>query len=113
MRIALETWHTSEQTGNVQELGMSRMTIGDSEYRSLDTIEKQLREGNKREARVNVLPSRLNLETPPACGPLAECQLRVYLREEDDTGHFQLLGSRARDGGSIHTKAVMLRSVAL
>ena len=113
MRLALETWQTSDQTGNAEELGMSRLTIGDREYRSLDRIERQLREGDQREARVAMQPSRLNLETPPGCGPLAECQLRVYLREEDDTGHFQLLGTRAGDGGSVYTKAVMLRTVAL
>ena len=113
MRLAVETWLTPEHEGTAQELGVSRLTLGDSAYLSLEKIESRLRDGESREAVLNVKPSRLKVETPPECGPLSECRLRVYLREHDDTGHVQVIGRRASDGEQVQTTAVMLRTIAL
>jgi hypothetical protein len=111
--LTLDTWQTTETQGTTQELGQTRLIIDDDHYRSLVDIENRLRERNKREFSSKIHPSKLTLETPPECGSLTDLQLQVYLREEDDTGHFQLLGTRTRDGQAIATTPVMMRTVTL
>jgi len=50
----------------------------------------------------------MELITPEECGPLSDCQLRVYLSAGDQRGQFHLVGHRASDGSLIYTNAVMI-----
>lgn len=50
----------------------------------------------------------LELNTPPECGPLSDCRLRVYLSEDYQRGQFHLVSHRASDGSLIDTNAVMV-----
>ncbi|MNF17463.1 hypothetical protein D3C80_2209880 [compost metagenome] len=50
----------------------------------------------------------MELVTPDECGPLSDCQLRVYLSRDDQRGHFHLVGHRQSDGSLIFTNAVMI-----
>ena len=89
-----------------------RLDIDEKAYRSLETIEKQLQEGEEREAYVAVDPDALDLQLPKNCGQLSDFKIRVYLREEDDSGLFHLVGRRKSGDGLVYTNAVMLRTVA-
>ena len=113
MHLSLEAWEKPHHSEESQGLGTLRIVIGDKEYSSLEKIERDLKESEEREALIQVSPAALSLQAPRECGPLTECKIRVYLREEDDTGHFHLVGRRAENGAPVYTNAVMLRTVAL
>jgi len=113
MHLSLEAWQKPRQSEESEELGKLRLVIGDREFSSLEKIERDLKESEEREAFMKVSPATLSIQPPKDCGPLSDCKIRVYLREEDDTGHFHLVGRRAENGAPVYTNAVMLRSVVL
>lgn len=57
---------------------------------------------------VDVDMATLDLVLPEGCGPLSDCQFRVYLGGEDQRGQFHLVGHRASDGSLIYSNAVMI-----
>ena len=99
VKLALETWHKSHQAQQSEEVGVTRLDIGEAHYRRLEEVELNLKESQRKEAFVEVDGSDIDLQPPRQCGPLAECKIRVYLREDDDSGHFHLVGRRASDDG--------------
>ena len=113
MQLSLEAWEESSKSDQSEEVGTIRLEIGDREFRSLERMENELKQSENREAFLNVSPQTLSLQTPGHCGPLSDCKIRVYLREEDDTGHFHLVGRRAENDALIYTNAVMVRTVVL
>ena len=111
MHLSLEAWQKSHESEEVEEMGTVRMEISEREFSSLAKIERDLKESEEREAFLKVSPATLSLQPPRECGPLADCKIRVYLREEDDTGHFHLVGRRAANDAPVYTNSVMLRAV--
>ena len=57
---------------------------------------------------VDVDMATLDLVLPEGCGPLSDCQFRVYLGGEDQRGQFHLVGHRESDGSMIYSNAVMI-----
>lgn len=57
---------------------------------------------------VDVDMATLDLVLPESCGPLSDCQFRVYLGGEDQRGQFHLVGHLASDGSLIYSNAVMI-----
>ncbi len=113
VKLALETWHKSHRAQQSEDVGITRLDIGETQYRNLEKIELELKESQRKEAFVEVDGSEIDLQTPRQCGPLAECRIRVYLREDDESGHFHLVGRRARDDGLVYTNSVLVRAVAV
>ena len=60
------------------------------------------------EVMVDVDMATLDLVMPEGCGPLSDCQFRVYLGGEDQRGQFHLVGHRASDGSLVYSNAVMI-----
>ncbi len=112
MQLTVEAWHKPELESNSRKLGRMRLDIDEQAYRSLEKIEKKLQESEEREAYLAVDPAELDLQLPRQCGQLSNFRIRVYLREEDDSGLFHLVGRREADDGLVYTNAVMLRTVA-
>jgi hypothetical protein len=65
------------------------------------------------EDKVDVDLGSLELILPPGYGPLSDCYLRVYLKENngDPRGHFHLVGHQA-DGKMIYTNAVLIAQLS-
>jgi hypothetical protein len=112
MQLTVEAWHKPEPASTSQALGLMRLDIDEKAYRSLEKIERKLQDSEEREAYLPVNPDELHLKIPSHCERLSDCQIRVYLRDEDDSGLFHLVGRRAGGDGLVYTNAVMLRTVA-
>ena len=89
-------------------MGLIHFYIGGDQRVKLEQAEERLQRSGAAEELLDVDLATLELVTPPECGPLSDCQLRVYLRKEDQRGQFHLVGHRASDGSLIYTNAVLI-----
>jgi hypothetical protein len=113
MQLTLETWHRPMRAGQSKEIGMTRLEIDERHYRRLEEAERKLRESERKEAFVDLEQGDVDLQPPRKCGSLADCRIRVYLRDDDDSGHFHLVGRRSHDDALVYTNSVMVRTVAV
>ena len=106
--FTLESW--CKETGELYSspIGHIHFRINENCRLLLEEAEIALQETHKPEAFVPIDMSTMELETPPECGRLSDCQLRVYLRPSDDRGQFHLVAHRAMDGSLIYSNAVMV-----
>ncbi|MDV7211557.1 hypothetical protein [Azotobacter beijerinckii] len=107
----IESWCKTKPTEKSVPMGLIHFYIGGDDRLHLEQAEERLQNSGESEALVNVDPSTLELVTPPECGPLADCHLRVYLRPEDRRGQFHLIGHRASDGSLIYSNALLIDSL--
>jgi hypothetical protein len=73
----------------------------------LERAEERLQKTHEPEAMVDVDMSSMDLIMPEGYGPLSDCQMRVYLHD-DERGQFHLVGHRASDGSLIYSNAVLI-----
>lgn len=105
----IESWCKPSPSEKSVPMGLIHFFIGDIERLKLEQAEERLQKNpGESEVLVDVDMSTLELVTPPECGPLSDCQLRVYLREEDKRGQFHLVGHRASDGSLVYSNALMI-----
>lgn len=105
----IESWCKSDPQGKSLSMGLIHFYIGGENRLKLEEAEERLQNDERlTELRVEVDQGSLELVTPPECGPLADCYLRVYLRPDDRRGQFHLIGHRASDGILIYSNAVLI-----
>lgn len=104
----IESWCKKSPTEKSVPVGTLRFYISDADHLNLEQAEERLQETGEQEAWVDVNPRTFNLQAPPACGPLADYRLRVYLRAEDQRGQFHLVGHRFSDGALVYSNAMMI-----
>ncbi|MOA49647.1 hypothetical protein D3C78_1725500 [compost metagenome] len=81
--------------------------MGGNHRRRLEQAEARLQQTGESEVLVEIDLST-QLVTPPECGPLSDCHLRVYLRPEEQRGQFHLIGHRASAGSLVYGNAVLI-----
>ena len=113
MQLTLETWHKPQRARRSEEIGITRLEIDEHQYRRLEEVELELRSSDAKEAFLDLQDDDVILQPPAKCGSLADCRLRVYLRDDDDSGLFHLVGRRAKDDALVYTNSVMVRTVAV
>lgn len=107
--LTVEGWCKKSDVHQPMPLEMISFHISDQCHLKLEAAEEELHKTNAREKFIDVDVSDLELQTPAECGPLSDCQLRVYLGGMDnDRGQFHLVGHRASDNGLVYTNAVMV-----
>lgn len=107
--LTVEGWCKTSDTQSPIPLEQIRFHINERCHRQLEAAEEELRHTQAVEKFVDVDMRELRLQTPAACGPLADCQLRVYLGGMDNSrGQFHLVGHRASDDSLVYTNAVMV-----
>ncbi len=74
----------------------------------LEQVADDLMRNREREALLDVDIRELELDMPRECGPLEDCQLRVYISPWDERSHFHLVGHRAADHSLVYSNAVMV-----
>jgi hypothetical protein len=89
-------------------MGFINFHLSETEHLRLEQAEMQLQTAGTPQLMVAADMRTLHLETPQECGPLADCQYRVYLSADHQRGQFHLVGHRASDGGLVYTNAVMV-----
>ena len=104
----IESWCKTKPTEKSVPMGLIHFYIGGDDRVHLERAEERLQNTGESETLVDVDLGTLELVTPPECGPLSDCHLRVYLREDDRRGQFHLVGHRASDGSLIYTNAMLI-----
>ena len=107
----IESWCKTKPTEKSVPLGQIHFYIGGDDHLHLEQAEERLQNSGAAEELVDVDLNTLELRTPPECGPLSDCHLRVYLRPEDQRGQFHLVGHRASDGSLVYSNAVLIDSL--
>lgn len=104
----IESWCKPSPAEKSVPMGLIHFYIGGDQRVKLEQAEERLQRSGAAEELLDVDLATLELVTPPECGPLSDCQLRVYLRKEDQRGQFHLVGHRASDGSLIYSNAVLI-----
>lgn len=106
--LTIEGWCKTSEDQKSIPIGSFHFRVSEESHLRLEEAEERLQDSHESEAMIDVDMESLELETPEQCGPLSDCQLRVYLNATDHRGHFHLVGHRASDGSRIYTNAVMV-----
>ena len=106
--LTIKGWCKPSGAERSTPIGNIHFHVNESDHLRLEEAEERLQETHEPEAMVDVDMSTMDLITPDECGPLSDCQLRVYLSADDERGQFHLVGHRASDGSLIYTNAVMI-----
>lgn len=105
--LTIEGWCKASGAKKSTPMGQFHFRVNEADHVRLEQAEERLQQTHEPEALVEVDMSSMELITPHECGPLSDCQLRVYL-SADQRGQFHLAGHRASDGSLIYTNAVMI-----
>lgn len=109
--MTIDGWCKTSAEQKSTPIGLIHFHVDDESHLRMEEAEQQLQETHESEIMIDVDMSSLELETPKECGPLSDCQLRVYLNSEDQRGFFHLVGHRANDGSLIYTNSVMVEQL--
>ena len=104
----IESWCKPSPAEKSVPMGLIHFYVGGNDRVHLEQAEERLQKTGEAEVLVEVDQSTLELVTPPECGPLSDCHLRVYLRPEDKRGQFHLIGHRASDGSLIYSNSLLI-----
>ena len=106
--LTLDGWCKTPGTMKSEAIGFIHFRVPEKAHQQLEQLEQLLEETGEKERLLDINIAEMELETPPGFGPLSDCQLRVYIHEDDRRGHFHLVGHRASDGCLVYTNAVMV-----
>lgn len=106
--LTIEGWCKTSGDKKSTPLGSIHFHVSETDHLRLEQAEERLQKTHEPEVMVDVDMTTMELITPEECGPLSDCQLRVYLSAGDQRGQFHLVGHRVSDGSLIYTNAVMI-----
>jgi hypothetical protein len=106
--LTIEGWYKTSETSKPVELGQIHFHVSVADHLRLEQAEERLNKTHEAEIMVDVDMSRMELILPQECGPLSDCQFRVYLSTRDQRGQFHLVGHRESDGSLVYSNAVMI-----
>lgn len=106
--LTLEGWYKQPGTDNPQPIECIHFRVSEECHLRLEAAEEQLQKTQQPEVFVDLDMSALELETSTDCGPLRDCQLRVYLHPLNSRGHFHLVGHKTSDNSLVYSNAVMV-----
>lgn len=107
--FTIEGWCKTGDDSKPQALGDIHFHVSVADHVRLEAAEERLNKTLETEVMVDVDMSLMSLEMPPECGPLSDCQFRVYLSTSgDQRGQFHLVGHRESDGSLVYSNAVMI-----
>mgnify|MGYP000722136575 CR=1 FL=1 len=109
--LTIEGWSKANGDQRSTPVGDIHFDIEGATHTRLEQAEERLQQGSEKEVMVDVDMATMNLILPEGYGPLSDCQLRVYL-SDDDRGQFHLVGHRASDGCLIYTNAVLIAQLS-
>ncbi|WP_095147428.1 MULTISPECIES: hypothetical protein [unclassified Pseudomonas] len=104
--LTIEGWCKAGDDQKSVPVGEIHFYVDGPLHVRLEQAEERLQETHEPEAMVDVDMDTMDLIVPEGYGPLADCQMRVYLHRE--RGQFHLVGHRASDGSLIYSNAVLI-----
>ncbi len=105
--LTIEGWCKASGANKSAPIGQFHFHVSEPDHLRLEQVEERLQQTHEPEATIDVDMSSMDLVTPEECGPLFDCQWRVYL-DADQRGQFHLVGHRSSDGSLVYTNAVMI-----
>ncbi|MCM2318765.1 MAG: hypothetical protein NDI93_05475 [Pseudomonas sp.] len=118
--LSIEGWCKRSDDEKSTPMGIIQFYVDEPTHLLLEKAEERLNKARdehataeslrspKTEEMVDVDLATLGLVMPEGCGPLSDCQFRVYLGGEGQRGQFHLVGHLASDGSLIYSNAVMI-----
>lgn len=106
--MTIEGWCKPEGAKKSTPIEFLHFRISEECHLQLEDVEEELQRTHAPEKYVDIDMDNMELETSKDCGPLSDCQLRVYLDKADHRAQFHLVGHRASDGSLIYSNAVMV-----
>ncbi|MGE7957144.1 hypothetical protein ACQKQA_11200 [Pseudomonas sp. NPDC089530] len=106
--LTIKGWCKTSDALRSSPIGEIHFHVSNADHLRLEQAEERLQQTQEPEMMIDVDMSTMELITPEECGPLSDCQLRVYLSKSDQRGQFHLVGHRQSDGSLVYTNAVMI-----
>lgn len=106
--LTIEGWCKGSGEQRSTPIGAFHFRVSEADHLRLERAEEELQKSGGKDMMVDADMSTMELVTPPECGPLSDCQWRVYLSGEERRGQFHLVGHRASDGSLVYSNAVMV-----
>jgi len=106
--LTLEGWCRKPGAQAPTPLSRMRFHISGQCHHALETAAAELEQTGDAERLIPVDLDALALELDPECGPLSDCQLRVYLGEEDGRAQFHLVGRSATDNSLVYSNPTLV-----
>ena len=106
--LDLDLWLKPKDGGKSEPIGLIHFRVSEEDHKYLEDLEQDLASHPDDDLMVDLDTKRIELQTPPECGELSDCKLRVYVHKDDHRGHFHLVGHRASDGSLVYSDAVMV-----
>jgi hypothetical protein len=118
--LSIEGWCKRSDDEKSTPVGFIQFYVSEPTHLLLEKAEEHLNKAkeaheaeeslrsDETEVMVDADMATLDLVLPEGCGPLSDCQFRVYLGGEDQRGQFHLVGHRESDGSLIYSNAVMI-----
>lgn len=108
MTLDVGGWCRRTSEGQPEPVHAIHFHISEDCHMQLERAEEELQHTHQKEKLLDMDMGSMELEVSPDCGPLSDCQLRVYLDPVDHRGHFHLVGHRASDHSLVYSNAVMV-----
>lgn len=106
--LTIEGWCKGRGDSKSSPMGTFSFHLDEAQHLRLEEAEERLEGSAETQIMLDVDMRDIELTTPDECGPLSDCQLRVYRGGEQSRGQFHLVGHRASDGSLVYTNAVMV-----
>jgi len=106
--MTLDCWNKPQGAERSTSIGLISFRVSEAAHLELEKAEEQLHATPEKDYMLDMNMADMELETPEGFGPLSDCQLRLYLRQDDLRGQFHLVGHRAKDGSLVYSNAVMV-----
>ena len=105
--MTLDGWLKQDNLAKPTHIDSIHFHVSDECHLQLEGAEEELQRNHQAETFIDVDIDSMELRTSTECGPLADCQFRVYLNA-DNRGHFHLVGHRSSDNSLVYSNAVMV-----
>ncbi len=113
MDISLETFVKQDPSFSSETAGATSITVQESGYLELESLEEKLKASQERELLVPVRDKSVEVSVPGGVGALEDQKLRIFLDEQGEEGYFHLVARRASDDALVYTEPAMIRLVAV
>lgn len=111
MTLEIEGWRKETESAKPEPLEHIQFTVDGDCHTALEEAEEELQRTGAAEKFIDVDPDSVELKITPDCGPVTQCQLRVYLKRSDERGHFHFVARGADDNSLIYSNAVLIESL--
>jgi hypothetical protein len=112
MEIAVETFRKPTKNAPSEVVGISKVTVDEAAYRTLEKLEERLTASEKDEMTVATDEGSPALETPEALNDLRDTRIRLFL-DDNNAAHFHVTARLQQDNSLIYTEPTMIRLVAM